>query len=91
MMLIFHSERKNAKILKRKNGGNSIFYYYFFLFLEIYNATVGIPVSVDNFPTQEESRRCTLVVVRFSSGFLKLKKDFKSPDVPAAVWSIHNK
>ena len=59
-----------------------------FLFSTIYYATADIPVSSANFPTQEDSYRCNLAVVRFSYGFLNFKKDFKALDVPAACKQI---
>ena len=59
-----------------------------FLFSTIYYATADIPVSSDNYPTQEDSCRCNLAVVRFSYGFLDFKKDFKALDVPAACKQI---
>ena len=37
-----------------------------FLFSTIYYATADISVSSDNYPTQEDSCRCNLAVVRFS-------------------------
>ena len=48
-----------------------------FLFSTIYYATADIPVSSDNFPTQEDICRYNLAVVRFSYCFLSVKKDFK--------------
>ena len=59
-----------------------------FLFSTIYYATADIPVSSDNFPTQEDSCRYNLAVVRFSYEFLNFKRDFKAFDVPAACKQI---
>ena len=59
-----------------------------FLFSTIYYATADIPVSSDNYPTEEDSCRCNLAVVRFSYGFLDFKKNFKALDVPAACKQI---
>ena len=59
-----------------------------FLFSTIYYATADIPVSSDNYSTQEDSCRCNLAVVRFSYCFLDFKKDFKALDVPAACKQI---
>ena len=92
--LLTISERKNAKTMRelcvsaghqkvQKNGGNLIFF-----FSTIYYATADIPVSSDNFPTQEDSCRYNLAVVRFSYCFLNFKKDFKAVDVPVACKQI---
>ena len=59
-----------------------------FLFSTIYYVTADIPVSSDNYPTQEDSCRCNLAVVRFSYGFLDFEKDFKALDVHAACKQI---
>ena len=59
-----------------------------FLFSTIYYGTADILVSSDNYPTQEDSCRCNLTLVRFSYGLLNVKKDFKALDVPAACKQI---
>ena len=59
-----------------------------FLVSTIYYVTADIPVSSDNFPTQEDSCRCNLAVLRFSYGFLNFKTDFKALDVSVACKQI---
>ena len=59
-----------------------------FLFSATYYATADIPLISENYPTQEDSCRCNLVVVRFSSGFFNFKKGFKALHVPAACKQI---
>ena len=82
--------KKHARTLREREAlkGSKMAAILIFLFSTIYYATADIPVSSDNFPTQEVSCRYNLAVVRFSYCFLNFKKDFKALDVPAACKQI---
>ena len=66
------SERKDAKSMRELcvSAGHQtvskMAAILIFLFSTIYYATADISVSSDNYPTQEDSCRCNLAVVRFS-------------------------
>ena len=82
--------KKHARTLRERGAPkvSKMAVILIFLFSTIYYATADIPVSSDNFPTQEDSCRYNLAVVRFSYCFLNVKKDFKALDVPAACKQI---
>ena len=82
--------KKHARTLRERGAPkcSKMAAILIFSFSTIYYATADIPVSSDNYPTQEESCRCNLAVVRFSYGFLNFKKIFKALDVPAACKQI---
>ena len=82
--------KKHAWTLRERGApkGSKMAAILIFLFSTIHYATADIPVSSNNYPTQEESCRCILAVVWFSYGFLNFKKDFKVLDVPAACKQI---
>ena len=82
--------KKHARTLRERGAPkvSKMAVILIFLFSTIYYATADIPVSSDNFPTQEDSCRYNLAVVRFSYCSLNFKKDFKALDVPAACKQI---
>ena len=82
--------KKHARTLRERGAPkvSKMAVILIFLFSTIYYATADIPVSSDNFPTQEDSCRYSLAVVRFSYCLLNVKKDFKALDVPAACKQI---
>ena len=87
------SERKNAKSIRKlcTSAGHQKFKKwrkFNFFFFKIYYATADILVNNNNFPSQEDSCRCNLAVVRLSYGFLNFKKYFKALDVPAGCKQI---
>ena len=82
--------KKHARTLRERGAPrvSKMAVILIFLFSTIYYASADIPVSSDNFPTQEDSCRYSLAVVRFSYCFLNFKKDFKALDIPAACKQI---
>ena len=69
-MDIFRAEKhkKHARTLRERWAPkvSKMAAILIFLFSTIYYATADISVSSDNYPTQEDSCRCNLAVVRFS-------------------------
>ena len=82
--------KKHARTLRERGAPkvSKMAVILIFLISTIYYATADIPVSSDNFPTQEDSCRYNLAVVRFSYCLLNFKKDFKALDVPAECKQI---
>ena len=75
------NRKKHARTLRERGTPkvSKMAVILIFLFSTIYYATADIPVSSDNFPTQEDTCRYNLAVVRLSCCFLKFKKRFQSP------------
>ena len=82
--------KKHARTLRARGAPkvSKMAVILIFPFSTNYYATKDIPVSSDNYPTQEDSCRCNLALVRFSYSLLNFKKDFKALDAPAAYKQI---